>query len=89
MPAADEATSLKGADRGPSGWGSRHTLCLLCFWGLALTLAHRVNLSIAIVAMVNQTEVNANTTVELGVECPELELFELDAPVRRSITLRF
>ncbi|ODN03400.1 putative inorganic phosphate cotransporter [Orchesella cincta] len=40
----------------PKGWGARHTLCLLGFWAFAISYAMRFNLSIAIVAMVNNTK---------------------------------
>lgn len=37
-----------------SGWGTRHTVIAMGFWGFAMSYAMRVNLSIAIVAMVKR-----------------------------------
>ena len=34
-------------------WGNRHTFALLCFTGLSVNYCMRVNLSVAIVEMVN------------------------------------
>ena len=39
-----------------SGWGARFTLVVLIFFGNALSYAARVDMSIAIVAMVDRSE---------------------------------
>lgn len=49
-------------------WGTRHTFALLSFLGFANMYAMRVNLSVAIVAMVNAPEQSNNTNI--GQECP-------------------
>ena len=49
-------------------WGTRHTFSLLAFLGFANIYAMRVNLSVAIVAMVNNTQPENNTNS--GNECP-------------------
>ena len=49
-------------------WGTRHTFSLLAFLGFANIYAMRVNLSVAIVAMVNDPHTKNNT--EIGHECP-------------------
>ncbi|KXJ15578.1 Sialin [Exaiptasia diaphana] len=38
----------------------RYVLAILSFWGMSVTYSLRVNLSIALVAMVNSTFANAN-----------------------------
>ncbi|XP_077516978.1 sialin-like isoform X3 [Amblyomma americanum] len=49
---------------------SRYVLSLLLFWGFFLLYALRVNLSVAIVAMVNGTAVLAAGTAAHGAACP-------------------
>ncbi|KAH7955071.1 hypothetical protein HPB49_024354 [Dermacentor silvarum] len=49
---------------------SRYVLSLLLFWGFFLLYALRVNLSVAIVAMVNGTAVLAAGTTASGADCP-------------------
>nr|XP_037277963.1 sialin-like isoform X2 [Rhipicephalus microplus] len=49
---------------------SRYVLSLLLFWGFFLLYALRVNLSVAIVAMVNGTAVLAAGTTSHGADCP-------------------
>ena len=41
-------------------WGARHTFVFLAFMGFLNVYAMRVNLSVAIVAMVNNTAINQN-----------------------------
>ena len=48
-------------------WGTRHTFSLLAFLGFANIYAMRVNLSVAIVAMVNNPHTDNNTNI--GHEC--------------------
>lgn len=43
-------------DLRPEGWGKRHTFTLLSFLGFANVFAMRVNLSVAIIKMVNSTD---------------------------------
>ena len=49
-------------------WGTRHTFALLSFLGFANIYAMRVNLSVAIVAMVSNSDRANNTNI--GHECP-------------------
>lgn len=49
---------------------SRYALSLLLFWGFFLLYALRVNLSVAIVAMVNGTAVLAAGKARGGADCP-------------------
>ena len=49
-------------------WGTRHTFSLLAFLGFANIYAMRVNLSVAIVAMVNSP--NTENDTNIGHECP-------------------
>lgn len=49
---------------------SRYVLSLLLFWGFFLLYALRVNLSVAIVAMVNGTAVLAAGSTARGADCP-------------------
>ncbi|XP_068218359.1 putative inorganic phosphate cotransporter [Palaemon carinicauda] len=52
----------------PKGWGARHTLVVLGFTGLCVAYLNRINLSIAIVAMV---AANSSTTTGNSSEiCP-------------------
>ena len=48
-------------------WGTRHTFVLLSFLGFANIYAMRVNLSVAIVAMVHSSDRKNNT--DIGTEC--------------------
>ena len=50
-----------------SVWGTRHTFVLLSFFGFANIYAMRVNLSVAIVAMVSNSDPNNDTNI--GTEC--------------------
>ena len=52
----------------PERWGTRHTFVLLSFLGFANIYAMRVNLSVAIVAMVSSSDRKNDTN--LGTECP-------------------
>ena len=52
----------------PSGWGARHTLAVLSCLGFFVAFALRVNMSMAIVAMVN------------GTALSQLSLFNVTAP---------
>ena len=70
----------------PKGWGTRYTLVIMCFILLTLHTALRVNISVAIVAMVSQGiltftkyfKINNKTLIldggsnndTLGYECP-------------------
>ena len=45
------------------GWGTRHTFAILAFLGFANVYAMRVNLSVAIVAMVNTSK------KDCGINC--------------------
>ena len=47
------------------------TLALLSFWGVSVTYALRVNLSVALVAMVNSTFANANSDAMHNPECKD------------------
>ena len=52
----------------PSIWGTRHTFVLLSFLGFANIYAMRVNLSVAIVAMVSSSDRKNDTNI--GTQCP-------------------
>ena len=52
----------------PSRWGTRHTFVLLSFLGFANIYAMRVNLSVAIVAMVSSSDRKNDTNI--GTQCP-------------------
>jgi hypothetical protein len=41
----------------PKGWGSRHTLSVMLFWAFTIHQTMRVNMSVAIVAMVKQGKI--------------------------------
>ena len=45
----------------PKGWGTRYTLIFMCFILITLNAAVRVNLSVAIVAMVSQGKDNSTS----------------------------
>ena len=64
--------STESVDKKPPcfHWGTRHTFSLLAFLGFANIYAMRVNLSVAIVAMVNSPNGDNSTT---GSECPVYE----------------
>lgn len=49
----------------------RYVLAILTFWGLSVAYSLRVNLSVALVAMVNSTYANANveSDVKESLEC--------------------
>ena len=51
-----------------SRWGTRHTFVLLSFLGFANIYAMRVNLSVAIVAMVSSSDRKNDTNI--GTQCP-------------------
>lgn len=51
-------------------WGTRYTLVLLGFLGFANVYAMRVNLSVAIVAMVNHTAIPHINQTDVDI-CPE------------------
>lgn len=51
---ASEATPSDESPRPPAGWGARHTIVLLLFFGLCLSHVMRNSLAVAIVAMVKQ-----------------------------------
>lgn len=46
-------------------FGRRHVQCLLLFFGLSIIYAMRVNLSVAIVAMMDKTASNPNFPVSI------------------------
>ena len=50
-------------------WGTRHTFSLLAFLGFANIYAMRVNLSVAIVAMVNDPHTKNNTEIGKLLRC--------------------
>ncbi|CAL8075243.1 unnamed protein product [Orchesella dallaii] len=52
----EDSVKPGSTDRKPSGWGTRHTVIAMGFWGFAMSYAMRVNLSIAIVAMVRRND---------------------------------
>lgn len=58
----------------PSPWGTRHTLAVLGFLGFASSYSMRVNLSIAIVSMVNSTmkHQHHHSHNSTAIPCPEL-----------------
>ena len=58
-------------------WGTRHSLALLAFLGLSLVYAMRVNLSVAIVAMVRAPVTNSTATVDNATQQPEIYACEL------------
>lgn len=54
----------------PKGLLTRHVFALMGFLGFANVYAMRVNLSVAIVAMVNNTAITNNTLVNSSTTCP-------------------
>ncbi|CAG7835921.1 unnamed protein product [Allacma fusca] len=62
--------SSSASDEKPVGWGARHTMALLGFWGFVASYAMRVNLSVAIVAMVHPGANHTGTNTSLV--CPQL-----------------
>ncbi|RXG68114.1 hypothetical protein Avbf_11367 [Armadillidium vulgare] len=50
-------------------WGARHTLAVMLFFALSCNYALRVNLSVAIVAMVNHTTSSPDNT-STSDQCP-------------------
>lgn len=66
-----ESTSITVEDEASRGFGKRHELVLLGFLGFAVVYAMRVNLSVAIVAMVkNKPETIKEDTLALHDTCP-------------------
>jgi ACS family sodium-dependent inorganic phosphate cotransporter-like MFS transporter 5 len=55
------------------GWGTRHTFILMSFFMMVLNQCWRINLSVAIVAMVNQGGGSADDESSIGNQCPLLE----------------
>lgn len=58
------------------GWGWRHSIAVLSFWAFFVTYMLRVNLNVAIVAMVNQTAVQSlqnspKKMISYGAACLE------------------
>lgn len=75
-PTTLPTTSLTTPVPGPKEWwGARHTLALLGFLGFSTVYAMRVNLSVAIVAMV-KSEAIANDTEPDADTCPYPEDWE-------------
>ncbi|VDP15300.1 unnamed protein product, partial [Soboliphyme baturini] len=69
------------------GW--RHGVTLLCFLGFLITYALRVNLSMAIVAMVNHTAIHAhdvkvNSTTGIDEVCKRPSETNVSLPVRKD-----
>ncbi|XP_058061471.1 putative inorganic phosphate cotransporter isoform X1 [Anopheles bellator] len=54
----EQMKSYSGEGKSPSGFGARHVQTLLLFFGLTVAYALRVNLSVAIVAMVDRHAAN-------------------------------
>ena len=63
----DASQHVETTTRRRPRWGSRHTFVLLSFLGFANILAMRVNLSVAIVAMVSSSHRKNNTNI--GTQC--------------------
>merc|ERR1719509_527370 len=62
-----ESHALLGGSRRPL---ARHVLAAMGFLGFANVYAMRVNLSVAIVAMVNHTAIATNTSARDNATCP-------------------
>ncbi|OWF45214.1 sialin-like [Mizuhopecten yessoensis] len=54
------------------GYGARHTLAVLAFFGCFNTYAMRFNLSVAMVAMTNHTDIRSDSNLTTGSECPSM-----------------
>lgn len=52
-------------------WGSRHFVTFMLFLGMANAYVMRTNMSVAIVAMVNHTYIEAGAVEVLDDECPD------------------
>ena len=64
-----EKSEEKDATKPPECWGERHTFVLMAFLGYTLCFTLRVDLAVAIVAMVNTTSTTTNGT-EVPDQCP-------------------
>jgi len=64
-----ESESGRGRGGRPAGWGVRHTFVFLGFLGFANVYAMRVNLSVAIIYMVNNTAIPHDNVSSAG-SCP-------------------
>ena len=51
-----EVGKVRRSKEGPSGWGTRHTIVVVAALGNLLGYFLRVDMSVAIVAMVDQSE---------------------------------
>ncbi|XP_066938077.1 putative inorganic phosphate cotransporter isoform X2 [Macrobrachium rosenbergii] len=61
--------SRDAGDRARSCWGARHTLVFMSFLGISCVYAMRVNLSVAIVAMVKSQPKNYTNSSDLSEVC--------------------
>ena len=62
----------------PKGWGARHTFTLMCFLSYALCFSVRVDLAVAIVAMVDTSAVLNNGSSLSPCHEPDAEFKEAD-----------
>uniref|UniRef100_A0AAY4CGB0 Sialin n=1 Tax=Denticeps clupeoides TaxID=299321 RepID=A0AAY4CGB0_9TELE len=66
----EETDLLLNNDMEPALCSARYSLALLMFFGFAVEYGLRVNLSVAMVAMVNDTESHQSLNRSTGHECP-------------------
>lgn len=78
----------------PAKIGTRHVVTFMLFLGMANAYVMRTNMSVAIVAMVNHTQIEKsggeNTTVSFADECPgRINETESDQVIVKSTNLTF
>lgn len=82
--ASEQEGSLVSRNKVPThkGYGARHTLALLAFFGCFNAYAMRFNLSVAMVAMANHTDVRKDSNQSADMGCPVINQTK---PIKQAV----